>query len=215
MELSRLSAEDVEEARQSPPKMTSGEPKQESGERLSFGVPPARCDNTFMSFDLKRAPKMEAANDRCFDVARGAEWCAFLWGRVPGNGKTHLAIAALNRHAARRSESPPGGVFWKVPDFLAFLRELLATDIREGWGPKVEKVITGYQSANFLLVLDDLGVENQTDWANEQLYRVLDGRYENRAPTIITSNAPLDSLDPRIRSRFREGWVVCEGKDLR
>ena len=154
---------------------------------------------------------MKGAKTQCVSVAMGDIWCAFLWGG-PGNGKTHLAIAAL-RHRFAKGQ---GGRFWRVPDFLAFLRAHLAVDMEnKGVGSEVETILKAYQSANFLLVLDDLGVENQTDWACEQLYRVLDGRYENRAPTIITSNAPLDSLDPRIRSRFREGWVVCEGKDLR
>jgi len=44
---------------------------------------------------------------------------------------------------------------------------------------------------------------------------ILDGRYEERGATIITSNVPLDSIDARIRSRFREGFITCEGKDQR
>ncbi len=68
---------------------------------------------------------------------------------------------------------------------------------------------------NRLVVLDDLGTEKMTEWASEQLYRVLDGRYDRGLPTIITSNVQSDSLDPRILSRYAEGLVVCNGKDVR
>ncbi len=176
------------------------------------GLPATRHGNTFASFDLKLAPDMTAAKDQCVDVSRGIRWCAFLWGS-PGNGKTHLAIAALQAWNRRSGKC---GIFWKVPDFLADLRQKMSEGVTQGWGGDgVEMMVRTYSSSAALIVLDDLGVENQTDWANEQLYRILDGRYERRAPTIITSNAPMDRLDPRLRSRFKEGLVLCEGKDVR
>jgi DNA replication protein DnaC len=179
-------------------------PKPSDGKRSAFGVIEERRDNTFASFDLKRAPDMKAAFQRCFAVAKGEAWCAFLWGG-PGNGKTHLAIAAIQAHQLQGKI----GMFWKVPEFLAFHRKHLS----EGFD--MDEIVRSYQVGRALIVFDDLGTENPTDWANEQLYRILDGRYERRAPTIITSNAPMDKLDPRLRSRFREGFVICEGKDQR
>jgi DNA replication protein DnaC len=65
------------------------------------------------------------------------------------------------------------------------------------------------------VVFDDLGAENQTDWAAEQLYRVLDARYDAHLPTIITSNAAQSRLDGRLLSRYAEGLVVCRGEDVR
>ncbi len=155
---------------------------------------------------------MRAAFDQARKVSLGDAWSAFLLGS-PGNGKTHLAIAAVFEH---------GGIFWKVPDFLAWLRNKLATSIRDyGSGMGAEEIIQTYShvdrslGAPALVVFDDLGAENQTEWASEQLYRILDSRYEEELPTIITSNMPFESIDPRIRSRYRSGLVVCDGKDLR
>jgi DNA replication protein DnaC len=179
-----------------------------NGERLRNGIPPSRAGNTFESFEVARNPQMAAALEQVQAVSNGTAWCAFLVG-LPGNGKTHLAVAAL--------KGREHGMFWKVPDFLAWLRGKLSAGIEAGYGGEgVERIIVTYQAADFLLVLDDLGTENPTDWAHEQLYRVLDNRYEERAPTIVTSNVKdVGQIDARIRSRFREGLVICDGKDLR
>ena len=166
-------------------------------------IPPSRLSNTFAAFDLSASGgKMARALERCKAVAEGDAWCAFLYGR-PGNGKTHLAIAALHERV---------GVFWKVPDWLANLRKVT---FGESYPYDAETLIQGAGEGEYLLVLDDYGAHNPTDWAQEQLYRVIDMRYENRVPTIVTSNVPLELVDERVTSRFREGLVICEGKDYR
>src|SRR3990167_4765692 len=168
------------------------------------GVPRARCEtNSFESFDLVRNPTMKAALEACHAVASGGRWSCFLAGGF-GNGKTHLAIAAFKQHCTRH-------YFWKVPDFLDWMRRSI---FDEGWDS--EYLLRPYREPpGGLVVFDDLGAENPTDWAGEQLYRVLDSRYDGKLPTIITSNAPLEAIDGRIRSRFREGLIVCEGRDVR
>lgn len=60
----------------------------------------------------------------------------------------------------------------------------------------------------WLLVLDDLGVSGKpSDWLLETLYLIINHRYENLLPVIITSNLGLDELsslygDTRITSRI-------------
>lgn len=169
------------------------------------GVPVRRLTDSFDNFDLSLNPQMEAARDRCLAVADGEAWSALLAGSI-GSGKTHLAIAALNRWA----ETHGNGYFWKVSDLLAWVR---CQVFDEGWS--LEETLTGYRQGNALVVFDDLGTENPTDWACEQLYLVLDSRYDLRLPTIITTNRELDRIDSRIRSRYADGLVVCEGKDIR
>ena len=161
-------------------------------------VPARFLDATFETFDLSRNPKMRPA----LDAARAARSLLFLYG-PPGLGKTHLACAAMQGRRA---------MFWEVPEFLAWLRSFYG---REQGGDQVEQIVETYKSADFLLVLDDLGAHNQTAWAEEQLYRILNGRYNNEAPTLITANVDIGRIDERIRSRFRSGMVICEGSDLR
>ena len=157
---------------------------------------------------------MRDAYDRCKLVAEGEEWCAFLHGTT-GNGKTHLAIAALLERE-RLANGDKVGIFWKVPDFLDWLRQHLRQGMDAGYGgAKVDDILRTYSSSGFLLVLDDLGTEQGTEWAGQQLHRLLDDRYEEQAPTIITTNVPYEQINPRIRSRYRVGYVPCGGDDLR
>ena len=45
-----------------------------------------------------------------------------------------------------------------------------------------------------LLYIDDLGAERHTDWVVEQLYAVINERYENRRSVLVTSNASDDII---------------------
>lgn len=162
---------------------------------------PDRWGDTFETFNLSLNPGMGDAFAQCRAVAEGSAWCSFMAGD-PGNGKTHLAIAALNAFGRGR--------FWKVPDFLDWLKHWAFDE-----GYELDVLLKAYREQDFLLVLDDLGVENQTDWAHEQLYRVLDARYERKLPTIVTTNQSLRKIDGRIASRYASGLVPCKGADLR
>ena len=53
-----------------------------------------------------------------------------------------------------------------------------------------------------VLVLDDWGAHSNTPWADEQLYLILNYRTERALPTVISSNVPLEDVEPRIRSRL-------------
>ena len=46
-----------------------------------------------------------------------------------------------------------------------------------------------------LLYIDDLGSERRTDWVVEQLYAVVNERYENQRPMLVTSNAKGEIID--------------------
>ena len=43
-----------------------------------------------------------------------------------------------------------------------------------------------------LLVLDDFGTQNATAWAQEKLFQIINYRYINRLPLVITTNLALD-----------------------
>ena len=59
-----------------------------------------------------------------------------------------------------------------------------------------------------ILVIDDFGVQKDSDWEQRTLYDLIDYRYEYDKITIITSNIPPEELKPlfggRIYSRLRE-----------
>ncbi len=108
-------------------------------------------------------------------------------------GKTHLAIAVartwlLNGRPAR---------YIHVPLMLDELRSEIGNA-----DPNFEKSFLFFLRVQ-LLVLDDLGTEKLTEWARERLETLIDHRYVNCLPTIITTNRPLSELTPRICSRIQ------------
>lgn len=75
-----------------------------------------------------------------------------------------------------------------------------------------------------LLILDDFGMERRTDYAQEQVFSLIDGRYLARKPLIVTTNLslqelkhPADMTEQRIFDRILEICVpVCfDGPSLR
>lgn len=110
-----------------------------------------------------------------------------------GCGKTHLAAAIAN---ARLAEGAPV-LFVVVPDLLDYLRTSFAPTSDQSFGEQFEKVRTAP-----LLILDDLGTESATPWAQEKLFQILNHRYNARLTTVITTNCKLEEIDIRLRSRM-------------
>ena len=55
-----------------------------------------------------------------------------------------------------------------------------------------------------LLVLDDMGAQNSSSWAEEKLYQLVNYRHLKKSPTIITTNCKLGDIQPRIASRLAD-----------
>lgn len=72
-----------------------------------------------------------------------------------------------------------------------------------------------------LLVIDDLGAAKTSEWVEEVNYRLINRRYEQMLPTLITSNVPVAhlkaALGDRVTSRLAEmaDRVILEGADRR
>ena len=62
-------------------------------------------------------------------------------------------------------------------------------------------------------MIDDLGTQNATPWAQEKLYQIFNYRYVNRLPTVVTTNQPLEEIEGRIHSRLRDPELVDPGQD--
>lgn len=120
-----------------------------------------------------------------------------------GCGKTHLA-AAVGNERLRQGDTV---LFITAPDLLDHLRSGYSSSAEEPYDEMFERV----RNAT-LLILDDLGVENPSAWAQEKLFQLLNHRYTHKMPTVITTNASLDTLDPRIRSRLLDERHIRHAK---
>jgi len=113
----------------------------------------------------------------------------WLQGDV-GTGKTTLAMlvskAAL---AAGRSVA-----IYSLPRLLNLLRE--AMDSQEGKLDFLDRL-----TSIDLLHIDDLGAEYRTDWVLEQLYSIVNARYEAQRAIVATTNLMPDELSQRLGAR--------------
>lgn len=123
-----------------------------------------------------------------------------------GSGKTHLAAAIIHEMIEKHNV---GGVLVTVPDLLAA--------IRRSYGNREEadlQHLFDTVKKSPLLVLDDLGAENANAWVREELFKLLNARYEYELPTIFTTNfsmselADKEKIGPRIMSRVIEMTTI-------
>jgi DNA replication protein DnaC len=157
------------------------------------------ASTTFQTWD-HRVGELEpedAANLRhAFDSARAFAAQPDGWLVLMGDhgcGKTHLAAAVANQRAT------DGGavLFVVVPDLLDHLRATFSPTSRVSYDKRFDEI-----RAAPLLVLDDLGTESATPWAQEKLFQILNHRYAARLPTVITMSTPLEDAHPRLASRM-------------
>jgi DNA replication protein DnaC len=135
-------------------------------------------------------------------VARPGRWLTLIG--EPGCGKTHLAVAIVNALLEQNL-----AVMYAYSTSIA---DALRRAVK-GEGPQP---ITDALGMADVLVIDDLGVEQDTDYLNTQYDHVINTRYKYRTdrPTIVTTNLPTDELrarNSRIASRIldRDLVTVC------
>ncbi|HOW91961.1 MAG TPA: ATP-binding protein, partial [Anaerolineaceae bacterium] len=140
-----------------------------------------------LQYALSQAQQF-AANPRGWLLLMGSYGC----------GKTHLAAAIANTCVEFGMQT----IFLTVPDLLDWLRYSYDS-IDQTFEQRFEEL----RNVS-LLVLDDLGAHNATNWAAEKLFQIVDYRYIRKLPTVVTTNLDLEDLDDRIRSRLQDPDLV-------
>lgn len=120
-----------------------------------------------------------------------------IWGD-PGNGKTHLAAAIVNE----LSKKGYIVVFQSVPELLQRIRSTFNSENKEN-----ETQIMRALLESDLLILDDIGAEKTTEWVEEKLFNIIDGRYRKELPTLYTSNLQPKELQNQVGKRSYDRMV--------
>jgi len=142
------------------------------------------------------------------DAGRG------LWFDGPaGTGKTSLAVLV----AKAAKDAGRSYAVYPVPRLLAEIKRTFDRDASDNYLSFFRRLCT-----LDVLVLDDLGAEKQTEWVLEQLFSLVNERWQDRRSVVVTTNIPDPDPDAPalllrasvrdLREALRGGRV--DGRDL-
>lgn len=158
-------------------------------------------DKQFENFDTRSnlSPDHRRSLETAFNIAYAyakepSGWLVLMGGY--GSGKTHLAAAIAN-YQRENTDSADSVMFITVPDLLDYLRTTYDPNGRVSFDQRFQAV----RNVG-LLVLDDMGTENATAWAQEKLFQIIDHRYVAKLPTVITTSKELQENSDRLNSRL-------------
>lgn len=121
-----------------------------------------------------------------------------LWGEV-GTGKTYFAACIANALVENC-------VSVNMTNFSTILNDLFYENDKNQYIDRLNN--------HSLLIIDDLGIERDTEYALEQVYNIIDARYKSNKPLIVTTNLtiteiknPVDTAHKRIYDRVLEMCV--------
>jgi DNA replication protein DnaC len=139
---------------------------------------------------------------RDIDARLDAGQGLWLMGDI-GTGKTTLAmIVSMAALDAGRTVA-----IYSLPRLLNLVRD--AIDNEGGMVAFLDRL-----AAVDLLHIDDLGAENTTDWVLEQLYSIVNTRYEDERAMIVTTNKNYEELIEQLGERTVSRLVAICGNGL-
>jgi predicted phage replisome organizer len=115
-----------------------------------------------------------------------------------GSGKTFMVSSVVNEiidfNFERLTENHVR--FVSVTDLMNQLRDFISNE----WNYHFSETISTLQETD-LLILDDLGAEKASDWTREKLFEIIDYRYSEGLPMLVTTNCTPDELKKKIGDR--------------
>lgn len=146
---------------------------------------------------------------------------AISWAQKPesvillgdvGRGKTQFAFAMI-REMFRRCNQKIWPRYYTSPEMDSSLLQASRSDDADKY--KINEI-----GKEDLLFIDDFGRETNSDRAKRQYFEVLNLRYANLLPTLISTNLTLEQIghhmNSAIASRFQEFQIIeFLGPDLR
>ena len=157
-----------------------------------------------MSFDREPVPALQRAYPHvlrevrryCDSIAEQLDAGRGMWFTGPvGTGKTTLAML-ISKTAMEADRTV---AIYSLPRLLSMLRETFRDDAAYSLSQLMDKLCSVD-----LLHIDDVGAEQTTPWVLEQLYTVVNTRYEDRRSLVLTTNLIEDGA-AAARARPRGG----------
>ncbi len=137
----------------------------------------------------------QAAKNFIADFQKDPNADGLLFTGQVGSGKTFLACCIANALLKTRQ----GLLFAVVPDLLDQIR--FTYDPGRGPDELTESGILDTARRIPLLILDDLGAHNYTEWTRNRIYSIINYRLNHRLPVIVTTNIVLEDLEEYLGER--------------
>jgi DNA replication protein DnaC len=165
---------------------------------VSFDRPPVTQMNEIV---VRRVREYCGAIEQNIASGRGL----WLYGSS-GTGKTTLAML-VSRTALEAGRSV---AIYSLPKLLSRIRRTFDAETGEqSYSDLFERLATVD-----LLHVDDLGAENRTEWVLEQLYALVNERYESQRSLVVTTNLEEHELEEQIGARVVSRLVEMCGDPL-
>ena len=138
-----------------------------------------------VSFDRNPVANMDplivrAVREFCESIDERLDQGAGLWFQGPrGTGKTTLAML-VSQHAL---EAGRAVAIYTVPQLLAEIRKTYDSDAEHGYLELMRRL-----AAVDLLHLEDMAVARTNDWVLEQLYTIINDRYQDERSVVFTAD---------------------------
>ena len=198
-----------------------------------IGIPPRFQGKSLDTFQVetdeqRRALTVAREYVANFAEHRSAGRCLVFCGAV-GTGKSHLALG-IGLGIVKASPVPPVGSgysevrwfgrqvrYWTVQEVIRALRDTWSRESQI-----TEREVLDKLTALDLLILDEVGVQFGSDAERNQLFEVINNRYNAQRPTLVVSNLDIKGittyLGERAVDRLRENGgkvLVFRGKSWR
>lgn len=175
---------------------------------IPISVPDRFKGKTFESYEIKNNSQ-KIVVEKAKEFLKSPENTGLIFIGKCGTGKTHLAMAIRNEFHKEHYES----VYYDRPIPTVIFKSMfhIMQSIKETWNNKriEEKTVLRDYYTTKLLIIEEVGVQFNTDTEKVYLDDIINVRYENIKPTIMISNLNLENLTAyvgdRIIDRFREG----------
>jgi DNA replication protein DnaC len=160
-----------------------------------------------MARDPALAPVYEAVREFVENIEARLDEGRGLWlmGDV-GTGKTTLAML-VSKAAVEAGRTV---AIYSLPRLLARIRRTYDAEV----GEDSYLDFFGRLTSVDLLHVDDLGAEKRSDWVLEQLYAIVDERYESQRSMVVTTNLDQAALEEQIAPRTVSRLVEICGDPL-
>lgn len=146
-------------------------------------------DSTPKRYEDSDFATLPAEIRQCIEDIRKTRRGLYLWGPV-GTGKTYAAYAIKKKIGEMGITTR----LYSAPQMFDLIRD----DFDHKDSFNLERIL----AFKGILIIDDVGAEKPSDWVSETVFKIVNKRYEEMIPTVITSNLELGELAPRFGDRI-------------